>query len=81
MSYSTPQDLLGIQAMTGPSGAVYTIGVAGTAGANGGAGANNHVLVQQRLEEWVWYRNFVEQNPDIKARWEAHKTYEILRHD
>lgn len=41
----------------------------------------NQPLVAERLEEWVWLRNFLEQNPDVKERYEVHKTYEILNNE
>ena len=56
-------------------------GWVGPAGSGGGAGISRHVLVQQKLEEWEWYTRFIEMNPDIKERWEQHKTYEILKNE
>jgi len=38
----------------------------------------NQSLIAERLEEWVWLRNFLDQNPDVAERYETHKTYEIL---
>jgi hypothetical protein len=38
-------------------------------------------LTVERLKEWEWYNRFVDQNPDIQARWEQHKIYEILKND
>ena len=35
----------------------------------------------ERLTEWSWYERFIAQNPDLQARWEQHKTYEILNND
>lgn len=35
----------------------------------------------ERLTEWSWYERFIAQNPDLKGRWEQHKTYEILNND
>ena len=35
----------------------------------------------ERLTEWSWYERFIAQNPDLKDRWEQHKTYEILNND
>ena len=35
-------------------------------------------LVAEKIEEYNWFYRFLEQNPDIKARYEAHKTYERL---
>ena len=37
--------------------------------------------VQEKLEEYDWFYRFLEQNPDVKARYEAHKTYEILKNE
>ena len=39
----------------------------------------NTVLVAQKIEEWEWMKRFIELNPDIRERWEQHKTYEILK--
>ena len=36
-------------------------------------------LVQEKLEEYDWFYRFLEQNPDVKERYETHKTYEILK--
>jgi hypothetical protein len=36
-------------------------------------------LVAEKLEQWEWFSRFVEMNPDVKLRWEQHKTYEILK--
>jgi len=38
-------------------------------------------LVADRLVEWEWYERFIAQNPDLKDRWEQHKTYEKLKDD
>lgn len=35
----------------------------------------------ERLTEWSWYERFIAQNPDLKLRWEQHKTYEILNNE
>ena len=56
-------------------------GAGGWVAGSGGAGASRHVLVQQKLEEWEWYARFIEMNPDVKERWEQHKTYEILKNE
>ena len=33
----------------------------------------------EKINEYEWLQNFLEQNPDVKLRWEQHKTYEILK--
>ena len=38
-------------------------------------------LVAEKIKEYTWFYRFLEQNPDIRARYEAHKTYEILNDD
>lgn len=38
----------------------------------------NIKLVAEKLEEWEWFHRFLESNPDVKERYEVHKTYEIL---
>lgn len=37
------------------------------------------LLVMEKLEHWNWFERFIAQNPDVAARWEQHKTYEILK--
>lgn len=39
----------------------------------------NTKLVAQKIEEWEWMNRFIETNPDIKQRYETHKTFEILK--
>jgi ribosome biogenesis protein Tsr3 len=38
-------------------------------------------LVVEKLEEFDYFMRFLELNPDVKERYEAHKTYEILNND
>ena len=38
-----------------------------------------YTLVSEKLKEWDWLQRFIETNPDLKDRWEQHKTYEILK--
>lgn len=73
MSYVTFNNILGAAGVAGGAGGIHTGG--------GGAGASSYVLVQQKLEEWEWYSRFIEMNPDLKERWEQHKTYEILNNE
>ena len=40
---------------------------------------NSQPLVVEKLQEWEQLVRFIELNPDIKLRWEQHKTYEILK--
>ena len=70
MGYSNLHNLVGMSGGTG--------GWVGPAG-SGGAGAGSYVLVAQKLQEWEWYARFIEMNPDVKDRWEQHKTFEILK--
>lgn len=35
----------------------------------------------EKLDDWDIYHRFLEQNPDVKERYEAHKTFEILKND
>lgn len=37
------------------------------------------LLVQEKLEQWTWFERFLGLNPDVAARWEQHKTFEILK--
>jgi len=39
------------------------------------------VLVQEKLEQWDCFDRFLAMNLDVKARYEVHKTYEILKND
>ena len=41
----------------------------------------NQPLIAERLEEWVYLKNFLELNPDVAERYEVHKTYEILNNE
>ena len=41
----------------------------------------NQPLIAERLEEWVYLKNFLEMNPDVAERYEVHKTYEILNNE
>jgi len=41
----------------------------------------SQMLVSEKLEQWDWFERFLAQNPDIKLRWEQHKTYEILNNE
>ena len=41
----------------------------------------NVTLVADKLEEWEWMNRFIESNPDVKERYEVHKTFEILNND
>lgn len=38
-------------------------------------------LVAEKLVEWEWLQRFLEQNPDIKEKYETYKTFEILNND
>ena len=42
---------------------------------------DRYKLVAQKLQEWDWFDRFIETNPDVKERWEQHKTYEILKNE
>lgn len=46
-----------------------------------GISTTNVTLVADKLEEWDMFNRFLELNPDVKLRWEQHKTYEILNND
>ena len=63
------------------AGGAGVIGPAGTGGAGDGGfdSGFNYKLTAERLEEWQWFQNFLNQNPDIKERYAVHKTYEILK--
>ncbi len=39
----------------------------------------SQMLVQEKLAQWTWFERFLGLNPDVAARWEQHKTYEILK--
>ena len=39
----------------------------------------SQMLVQEKLHQWTWFERFLGLNPDVAARWEQHKTYEILK--
>ena len=39
----------------------------------------SQMLVQEKLAQWDWFQRFLGLNPDVAARWEQHKTYEILK--
>ena len=70
----------------GGAGVTYTTGGAGGGGGvygpPGTGGVNiNYKLTAERLEEWQWFTNFMDQNPDVKERFAVHKTYEILKDD
>lgn len=39
----------------------------------------SHMLVQEKLEQWIWFERFLAVNPDVEQRWEQHKIYEILK--
>jgi len=41
----------------------------------------NQPLIAERLEEWVYLKNFLEMNPDVAERYKVHKTYEILNNE
>ena len=41
----------------------------------------NTKLVSEKLEEYDWFYRFLEQNLDVKERYERHKTFEILNND
>lgn len=41
----------------------------------------SHMLVQEKLEQWIWFERFLALNPDVKERWEQYKTYEILKNE
>lgn len=85
MGYSNLHNLVGMSGGAGAFGAAGSGGAGGfTRGGGGGAGSfdgSGYVLVQQRLQEWEWHCRFIEMNPDIKERWEQHKTYEILKNE
>lgn len=38
-------------------------------------------LITEKISEWDVYQRFLELNPDVKERYEVHKTYEILKDD
>ena len=38
-------------------------------------------LTAERLVEWEWFNRFLAMNPDIQARYEQQKTYEILKEE
>lgn len=38
-------------------------------------------LITEKIQEWGWMNSFINSNPDIKERWEQHKTFEILKND
>jgi len=64
--------------MSNPLSGLYNaVGPAGTGGGPNG----KFTLVAEKLVEWEWYERFIAQNPDLKLRWEQHKTYEILNND
>ena len=35
-------------------------------------------VLEEKLGDWDVFQSFLEQNPDVKERYEVHKTYEIL---
>lgn len=39
----------------------------------------SQMLVQEKLAQWTWFERFLGLNPDVAARWEQHKTFEILK--
>ena len=43
-----------------------------------GIHTTNVTLVAEKIEEWDMFYRFLDQNPDVKERYEVHKTYEIL---
>lgn len=65
------------------NGGAGVVGPAGSGGAGGGGFSSgvNYKLTAERLEEWQWFQNFMDQNPDVKERFAVHKTYEILNND
>lgn len=74
----------------GGAGVTYTVNHGGTGGggsvfgppgAGGFSSGVNYKLTAERLEEWQWFQNFMDQNPDVKERFAVHKTYEILNND
>jgi hypothetical protein len=57
--------------------------IAGMSFGAGGVGGGTYLypdykLVEEKIQEWDWFRRFLEQNPDVAERYEVHKTYEIL---
>lgn len=44
-----------------------------------GLNQKKQLLVVEKLKQWEWFEQFMVTNPDIKERWEQHKTYEILK--
>jgi len=65
--------------MSNPLSGLYN--AVGPAGSSGSVHPTNFKLVAEKLVEWEWYERFIAQNPDLKDRWEQHKTYEILNND
>jgi hypothetical protein len=46
-----------------------------------GISTTNVTLVAEKIEEWDMFNRFLEQNPDIKEKYETYKTFEILNND
>ena len=44
-----------------------------------GISTTNVTLVAEKIEEWDMFNRFLEQNPDIKEKYETYKIYEILK--
>lgn len=74
----------------GGAGVTYTVSHGGAGGGgivygpigNGGfTSGENYKLTAERLEEWQWFQNFMDQNLDVKERFAVHKTYEILNNE
>ena len=38
-------------------------------------------LVREKIQEWGWMYSFINSNPDVKERYEVHKTFEILNNE
>ena len=60
--------------IAGLSGIHNAVGAAGS-----GGGSANYKLVAEKLREWEWMERFIASNPDVKLRWDQHKTFEILK--
>ena len=68
----------GVTYTSGAGGGGRVYGPPGTGGFDSGV---NYKLTAERLEEWQWFTNFMDQNPDVKERFAVHKTYEILNNE
>ena len=46
-----------------------------------GIHTTNVTLIAEKIEEWDMFTRFLEQNPDVKEKYEIYKTFEILKDD